>query len=48
MTLNKRVMGVAFIVTIAFYAIAYALTTDQIFSAVYISGSQSLRVISVP
>lgn len=47
--MNGKVVGLAFIVTLAIFAIAYAITTDQIWSNIYVPGATpSLRVTAVP
>lgn len=48
MKINGKALAMAFIVTIACYAIGWAITVDQIWQAVYNSANQTLRVTAVP
>lgn len=41
---NKIALAVGFIVTLAFYAIGWAITIDQIWQNVYDSANQALRL----
>ncbi len=45
--INRKAMGMAFIVTLACWAIAYAITVDQIWQAVYDSANTALRANQV-
>lgn len=44
MKINGKALGLAFAFTLACWAISWAITVDQIWNAVYITSSQSLRV----
>ena len=43
-----RAIAVAFLATLVFCVVAYALTTDQIWNAVYDSVTHSLKVVVTP
>lgn len=46
MKINGSAVIISFVVVLACYAIAWALTQDQIWARVYDSGTQSLRVVN--
>lgn len=48
MTINRKALGIAFFATLGAIALAYAATTDQIWNAVFISASNSIRVTATP
>lgn len=48
MKINRLALGLAFLVTLSFLAIAHALTTDQIWNNMFISASNSIRAVAAP
>jgi hypothetical protein len=47
MKFHRRAFVVAFVVTLAFWAIAWALTVDQIWQNVYDSSNTAIRINQV-
>jgi hypothetical protein len=44
MKLNGRVVGLSFLVTLALSALAYALTSSEVWQSVYDSSNTAIRV----
>jgi hypothetical protein len=44
MKINGKVLAMAFILTLACWAIAYALTSEQILQSIFVPASNSIRV----
>lgn len=47
MKIDKKAFGIAFVLTLCAYVLAWALTTDQIWQKVYDSGNTAIRVNQV-
>ena len=47
MKINGKALGIAFIVTMGFWAIAWAITTDEIWRNIYDSTNTAIRLNQV-
>lgn len=45
MKINGKALAIAFFATLTLWAIAHALTSDQILQSIYIPASNSIRVV---
>lgn len=48
MRVNRKALAISFVVTLAFWAIAWGITVDGIWQAVFDAGTSSLKVTFVP